>query len=301
LNFEPKRGWESYVAASFIPSRIRNMLKAGIDYQIFFCLEDFKDNKQGVNQNVGLFWFEPQYAKYTGGPKSMFNVIRMLNMLGNEMFQASLLDNKFVGIIATKTKTGFALLLFYYINPEIAKDYLSRNITELHPKLAKSLANLINSNEWDKLLSKETSLKSLRLNKKIKAKIQEAIALNEKAKSLINQPRNINLYLTKFQENYTYKKYIVDKSCRLDCAFKPCEEKEIEEVATYQETLALEPYSVVLIVLDKKSSVPEELEKDKEEVPPVESEEKEIKQLEEKQIEEVIEVINESKEKGVEQ
>ena len=143
----------------------------------------------------------------------------------------------------------------------------------MHPKLARILANLINSYEWKKLLNKETSLKSLRLNKRIKAKIQEAITLNEKAKSLVSRPKNINLNLSKLKGEYTYKKYIVDKSCRLDCAFKPYEEKEINGIVTYQETLALEPYSVVLIILDKKPAISEEVDKDEEETVPIESKE----------------------------
>ena len=256
LNFELKRGWESYVAASFIPSRLRNMLKSGIDHQLFFCLEDFKDNKQGVNRNVGLFWFEPKSIQYTGGPKSMFNVIRMLNMLGSEMFLASRLDNEFVGIIATKSKTGLALFLFNYIDPEIAKSYLSRSLANLHPKLARILVNLINSNKWEKIKNSEISLRTLRLNRRIKSMIQEAVNLNERAASFIQQPQNININLANLEGDYVYKKYIVDKSCRLDCAFVPQEEKEIRNVTVYKETLILEAYSVVLILIDKKSPAP---------------------------------------------
>ena len=255
LNFDPRRGWESYVAASFIPSRIRNMLKFGIDYQIFFCLEDFKNNKQGVNQNVGLFWLESEYAKYTGGPKTIFNVIRMLNMLGNEMFLASRLDNEFVGIIATKTKTGLALLLFNYVDPEIIRNYLSRNLANLHPKLARILVTLVNSNDWERILNKEIPLKELRLDRRIKAKIREAIALNETVKPLVNQPQNINLNLINLKDDYVYKKYIVDKSCCLDCAFAPSEQKEIRNITSYKETLILETYSVVLILMDKVNNV----------------------------------------------
>ena len=256
LNFELKRGWESYVAASSIPSRIRNMLKSGIDYQLFFCLEDFKNNKQGVNRNVGLFWFEPKSIKYTGGPKSMFNVIRMLNMLGSEMFLASRLDDEFVGIIATKSKTELALFLFNYIDPEITRSYLSRNLANLHPKLARILVNLINSNKWKEIKNSEISLKTLRLNRRIKSKIKEAISLNERAASLIRHPQSINISLTNLKEDYIYKKYIVDKTCRLDCAFVPREEKEIRNVTAYKETLILEAYSVVLIVMEKKPPVP---------------------------------------------
>ena len=183
----------------------------------------------------------------------MFNVIRMLNMLGSEMFIASRLDNEFVGIIATKTKTGLALLLFNYIDPEIARDYLSRYLVGLHPKLARSLVKLINSNKWQEILNKEVPLGTLRLNKKVEAKIKEAITLNESAVSLSQEPQNINLNLTKLEDSYIYKKYIVDKSCCLDCAFSPREEKELKDVTNYKETLILQPYSVVLITMDRES------------------------------------------------
>jgi beta-xylosidase len=271
INFEPRRGWESYIASSFIPSRIRNMLKSGIDYQIFFSLEDFKNNKQGINRNVGLFWFEPQHTQYAGGPKSMFNVIRMLNMLGNEMYLASRLDREFVGIIATKTKSGIAILLFNYIDPEIASNYLSRHLAELHPKLIRNLVNLINSDKWEKILNKEIPLKSLRINRRLKTKIKEAVALNEVARSKASRPQNINLDLTNLEGDYIYKKYVVDKTCRLDCAFSPKEEKEIEDTAVYNEILALEPYSVVLITMEEKTPILEVAEEINQ-VSPVDSE-----------------------------
>jgi len=104
-------------------------------------------------------------------------------------------------------------------------------------------------------LNKEISLKTLRLNKRIKVKIEEAIALNEMAASLLHEPQNINLNFVNLNDDYTYKKYVVDNTCRLDCPFEPREEKEIKGTA-YKETLILEPYSVVLIVMDRRLSVP---------------------------------------------
>jgi len=128
-------------------------------------------------------------------------------------------------------------------------------LSELHPKLARALVNIIYSDKWQSLLKKEIELKSLRLHKRIKARIEEAIILNERVVPLINRPKNINMNLTNLKDNYTYKKYIVDKSCCLDCAFTPCEEKKISGVTTYKETLALDPYSVVLITIDRESRV----------------------------------------------
>jgi hypothetical protein len=141
--------------------------------------------------------------------------------------------------------------LFNYIDPEITRNYLSRNLGGLHPRLARILARLIDSNQWEGILNKEVPLKKLRVNRSIKAKLREAIALNERMALLTNKPQNINLNLTNLKGDYIYKKYIVDKTCCLDCAFVPREEKEIKAVTSYKETLALEPYSVVLIVIDE--------------------------------------------------
>ena len=81
--------------------------------------------------------------------------------------------------------------------------------------------------------------------------------------------------------DYAYKKYIIDESCRLDCAFQPREEKELREVSSYQETLAVQPYSVIFIKMDKahfpvpiiKEEVPEAVVEDVEQVPEQVSEE----------------------------
>lgn len=255
LNFEPKRGWASHVSASFIPNRLRNMLRAGIDYQIFFCLEDFKKNAAGVNQNVGLFWFEPEYEDYAGGPKSTFNVMRMLNMLGSELFFSSPPEDDFFGVFATKTSSGFALLFFNYIDPHIARSQLTRNITRLHPKQAKILANLVHSKEWENIINKEVSLDSLRLDKRVRSRLKEAIVLKEKAQFAASNSRSISLNLTNLEGDYIYRKYLVDDSCRLDCEFVPTEEKELKASGDYKEELVLKPYSVALLVLEKKQTI----------------------------------------------
>ena len=291
LNFEPKRGWESYVTASFLPSRIRNILKTDVDYQIFFCLEDFKNNKEGVDRNVGLFWFEPEYAQYTGGPKSTFNVMRMLNSLGNQMYQSSRLDNEFVGIIATETATGVTILIYYYIDPNLARNYLARQMAALHPKNVKQLVKLMDSDQWQKVLNKKIPLESLKLHRQIQATIQEVIALHDKFNLLTKKPQTINLKLINMEGDYAYKKYIIDESCRLDCAFQSREEKELREVSSYQETLAVQPYSVIFIKMDKahfpvpkvEEEIPEAVTETKQ-IPEQVSEEAEEQQVSEETI-----------------
>ena len=85
-NILPERQEKSYIAASYIPSRIKKMYEAGINYQLYFCLEDFQNNKEGVVRNVGVFGFDSEASEYKGAPKSIYNVFRMLSSLGNSAF-----------------------------------------------------------------------------------------------------------------------------------------------------------------------------------------------------------------------
>ncbi|MDD5506432.1 MAG: hypothetical protein PHR73_06730, partial [Candidatus Omnitrophica bacterium] len=50
-NISPKRGKDAFITASYIPARIKNMQEAGVNYQTYFCLEDFAGNKEKVTRN----------------------------------------------------------------------------------------------------------------------------------------------------------------------------------------------------------------------------------------------------------
>ncbi|MFH0935850.1 MAG: cellulase family glycosylhydrolase [Candidatus Omnitrophota bacterium] len=251
-NVLPERKEKSFVAASYIPARIKNMYEAGIDYQVYFCLEDFKNNKEGVVRNVGIFSFDSEYSGYRGSPKAAYNSFRMLGELGQEMFLTKFEDD-FCGVIATRRKEGMAIIIYNYIDPEIVNSYLSRNIATLKKAERRILLNLIKRGTIEEITSGETELANVRVTKKIKALLRRAKELNEKAARFSLSARRINLNINNLKKgDYTYQRFAVDSSCSTDCKFVPLEEKEISAAGIYQEALELSPYSVQMIILEKK-------------------------------------------------
>ncbi len=257
-NVLPERKEKSYISASYIPSRIKNMDEAGIDYQLYFCLEDFQNNKEGVVRNVGIFGFDSEASEYKGAPKSIYNVFRMLSNLGNNMFTASLKPNdEFAGVIATKTQDRIAILVYNYIDPEIVRSYLSRNISTLSGAERKALLNLITSDKLEKIMLRQLDISKMRLSKKLKALLKKAQELNDRAEKFKSTARNVNMSIKNIKGNYLYQRYVVDSSCSTNCAFTPLEEKNLNLSEPYKETLALNPYSVDMIILSKKPAEPE--------------------------------------------
>jgi hypothetical protein len=261
-NILAERKEKAYISASYIPSRIKNMYEAGIDYQLFFSLEDFQDNKEGVVRNVGIFWLEQYPSGYKGGPKSLFNVFQMLNALGkNLLLPQTKLNDEFVGVIVTKKEDDYAVLIYNYIDPDIARNYLSRNIALLNDGERKSLLAIIKSDRLARIMRKELDISSLRLTNKVKNFLKKAQEANDYAEKFKSAPRNLNFTIKNLKDDYFYQIYSVDESCNVSCDFAPIAEKEIAATDVYQEKIVLKPYSVNLIVLKKK---PKELEKPKE-------------------------------------
>ena len=252
-NILPERKEKSYISASYIPSRIKQMYEAGINYQLYFCLEDFQDNKEGIVRNVGIFGFDSEAFEYKGAPKSVYNVFRMLSNLGNNMFSAPLKPNdEFVDVIATKTQDRIALLIYNYTDPEIARNYLSRNIASLNGAERKVLLNIITSGRLEKILSHSIEISKIRASKRLKTLLTRAKELNDRAEKFKSGTRNINMSIKNIKGNYSYQKYKIDSSCSINCAFDVLEEKELNLSDAYQETLTLNPYSVNMIILSKK-------------------------------------------------
>jgi len=225
-NLSPSRGERSFISASYILNRIKNMYEAGIDYQLYFCLEDFQNNKEGIVRNVGVFGFDSEAAEYKGAPKSVYNVFRMLSNLGNNKFSASLRpNNEFVDVIATKTQDRIAILVYNYIDPEIVRSYLSRNIATLSGAERKTLLNLITSDKLEKIMLRQLDISKMRLSKKLKTLLTRAQELSDIAEKFKSDTRNINMGIKNIKGNYLYQKYKIDSSCSINCAFKPVEER----------------------------------------------------------------------------
>ena len=256
-NVLPERYERSHICASYIPARLKNMHEAGIDYQIFYSLEDFQNNKEGVVRNVGLFWFDPKEPDYKGGPKPIYNAFRMFANLGKEMFTLPKFDDEFVHFIATKTEDGLAILIDNYIDPEIVRNYLSRNIASLNDKERKVFLKLMRSDKFAKIISRKLNLSKVRVSKKTKSLLKKAQELNEQAIKFMDANRNLRLGIKNLKDNYLYQRYTIDSACSQSCEFIPAEEKEVVVSDLYQETLTLKPYSLNLIILKKKLPQPE--------------------------------------------
>lgn len=252
-NISSERYERSFICASYILSRIKNMYEAGIDYQTYFCLEDFKNNKEGIIRNTGAFTFDSGASVGKSAPKAVYNVFRMLGNLGSEMFAGPKLNNDFVGVLATKKKDDeVAILIYNYIDPEIVRSYLSDNIASLNKAERKKLANIIKSDKLDKILQQKLNVSRLGLTNRVKAVLKKAQEFYSQSIKFQLNPRSINIGIKDLKGAYLYQRYVVDSGCSLNCAFSPAEEKEIPPGELYKETLTLNPYSVNFIILKKK-------------------------------------------------
>ncbi|MDI6758209.1 MAG: hypothetical protein QMD94_00820 [Candidatus Omnitrophota bacterium] len=259
-NILSARKEKSYICASFIPARIKNMSESGIDNQIYFCLQDFQNAKEDIVRNVGIFYSESNASpvkKDFSNPlnknsaKAAYNIFKMLANLGNEMFTVKL-DDQFIGTLATKEKDTLTLIFYNYIDPDTATSYLSRNVTGINNTERKTLLDIVNSDSLRKLLSGQIKSNSLRITDKVRNMLDKALELSRKAELYSLNTRNIKLNIKNLAGDYLYQRYTVDSSCSLNCEFLPDEEKEITGDNLYQEVLSLKPYSVRMIVLKKK-------------------------------------------------
>jgi hypothetical protein len=252
INMLPERQEKSNICASYIISRLKNMFKAGLDYQVYFSLEDFQNNKEQISRNVGVFWFEKE-STHKRGTKSTYNVFRMISALGKDMFISSLNSaDEFVDCLATKDKDDMALLVYNYCDPAIATNYVSRNIGSLNNAERKILLNIIKSGRLQKVIQRKLDMKTIRLTNRLRGILKKAQELNEQAAKFSDTERVLKLTIKNLKEDYVYQRYTVDSSCTLNCDFAPVEEKEIKVADTYQDTLTLKPYSVNLLIFKKK-------------------------------------------------
>jgi len=254
-NISAERRDKSFISASYIPLRLKNLYEAGINYQLYFCLQDFYNPEKEALRNVGIFCFDPEAAEYKDGQKASYNVFKMLTLLGNKLLPVELkTKDDFTGIIATKAEEGTVLLIYNYIDPKIAMNYLSRSISGLNDAERKILLGLIKADKIEKFIRKEIGLKELRLhNNKLEVLLNKAQGLAVKAADFKGISRNVKLEIKNLEDNYLYQRYAISPSCGMNCDFVPAEEKEVSiSQGVYEEVLQLEPYSVQLIILKEK-------------------------------------------------
>lgn len=242
------RGEKANIAGSFIPCRLKNMAEAGVAYQLFFCLEDFRANKEGVVRNVGIFSWDGSKTE----PKALYNVFKMLSLLGGRMFVVSGNNDEFAGLIASGQDDTITLLIYNYIDPGLAQNYLSRNIASLSDNERRFLLGLVKSDELGKIMSGKTEINGLRATNRMKSLLKKAQELNDAGERYKQSERYVKLNIVNLKGSYSLRRYIVDEKCGSNCGFVPAEEKEISGIESYCEILAMAPYSAQLIVLEKK-------------------------------------------------
>jgi len=275
-NLIPERKEKAYISASYIPARLKNMYESGLDNQLYFCLEDFQGNPEGVTRNTGVFYFS---FKHSEGQKVSYNVFKMLKLLEKNMFSVRLND-EFAGVIATKSDEKIVMLAFNYIDPEIAQSLVAQNIAGFSASESKFLLSLIRSDQLYKIVSQHEEVGTLPTTNKVKNLLKSAKEVYDKAEQFKSSKRVLKLNLKNIKGNYSYSLFTVDSSCSLNCEFKPVIEKEITVQDSYQEELSLTPYSVNLIVLKKKPEAPK-VEPSKTEIPKAEAPKVEAPKLEE--------------------
>ncbi|MEI6631068.1 MAG: hypothetical protein WCL25_00430 [bacterium] len=251
-NFLPARHEKSNIAASYALSRMKNMYEAGLDYQIYFCMEDFQGNKEGVIRNLGVFWFDAKSSKPKGWPKPTYNLFKTMAGLGNDFFPSAKINDEFMGVVASRSGDSYTMLFYNYIDPALANNYLSRNIASLNTAERRSILSLVHSDRLESILRRDIDPSKLKLSGRLKTLLKKACELNDKGIKFSATMRNLSFTLKNLKVDYLYQRYAIDASGGLSAEFVPLEQKEVAAGASYTETLAFSPYSVQIIVLKPK-------------------------------------------------
>ena len=249
-NILAERSENSYIAASYIPVRIKNMYDAGINNQVYFSLQDFDNKRETIVRNVGVFNFDAAHPDNKVEPKPVYNVFRMLRSLGKDMF-TSQLDDEFSKAFATRSGDTITAFIYNYIDPQAARNYLSRNIVNLSSSERKVLVNIIKTDKLHQIMDGSIDPSTLHLTNRIKIMLDAARQLNDRAKKQAGVGRNLKINIKNLKDSYTYQLYSVDSNCKKSCLFAAREEKEIAP-GDYQGTFLINPYSVNMIVLKVK-------------------------------------------------
>jgi len=254
LNWSEERSEKSYLTASFIPHRLKSMWEAGINYQVYFCLEDFQNNREGLNINRGIFSYSIDTA-YSSNAKSIYNLFLFLSSLGNKFYGCFSLD-EFLQVLATRKNGDIIILVSNYIDSHLGRNYIFRHISLLNERDRKILIRLFRSLDLEKLINGSLDLKNFSLSERFKSLLNKAKQLQNKVMLFKDKKRYLKLNLTNLKGTYLYQRYSISKLCVWDCNFLPAEEKIISCTEGYQEDLEINPYSVELIILKKEETTP---------------------------------------------
>jgi hypothetical protein len=250
-NVIEERQSKSNVCASYLVSRLKKMYESGLDYQMFFSLEDFQENKDGVVRNVGVFWYDQSRFAYSGGSKNVYTAFRMLGSLKNNLLIQQKDGDEFSGIIATRSGSEAAVIIYNYADPEIFRSFISRNIAAIKDADRAAVLSIVQSDQAAGIINGTVEIDKLRLSGRAKNLLKKAQELAAAGEWFKNSGRQIRLTVKNLSAAYSLRRYSVDDTCLRDCPFLPVEEKEVAPAAdgTSQEVVTLKPYTVTLILL----------------------------------------------------
>jgi len=256
LNLPQERSERGNIAASYIPARLKGMQSCGVDGQIYYCMEDFHSNKKHVTRNIGAFWFD---SRGKGGPKAAYSVFRMLQSLGDNFYQLSppSAGKGDVGMLAGRDGQRVNVLVYNYVNPEAARDMLSRSVGSLNAAERKILLRMIKDGTYGRLLSRQTDAQSLwGVTKRLRSLLADAVARNDEIEKKKSSVQPLRITLKNIKGDYLTRKYVVDFSCVKDCVFSPAQERTVSCSGTLEETAELPAYSVMLFSFEPKPAEP---------------------------------------------
>ncbi len=260
-NRSPQRGERAYVCASYIPARLRHMYEAGVDRQVFYCLEDFRDNREGVDRNVGAFWFTQNAFQSESGPKvAVLNVLRMLAVLGARMYVPSVkFSDECVGVIATRSNDQIVVIVYNYIDPEMARNFVSRSLAGLNEAERRQVVSLFKKDQWGDLLGRRIDPESLAASGRVKTLLRRAVELYQFKQDRVSREQTLSLVLKNMKGDFVLQRYQVDDTCADSCQFLPDELAQLTGGAGgCSLQLRLKPYSVQMLVISKKPKTTEE-------------------------------------------
>ncbi len=256
-NLLPEREEKAFITASYIPCRLRNMYESGIDYQFYYCLEDFQSNPENITRNVGIFGFDAERAPYKATPKSIYGTFVMLSRLGDRFYVSPKIKDDYVSVIATSEKDSVIILISNYINPRTGLDYVSRNLASFNDSERVIILNLIKTGKFEKAMRHEIEIVSLRLNKRVNNLLKQIQQLSDKAEKFRNFPRVVKLSIKNLKDQeYRYQRFMIDASFTADNALAPLEEKNLTASTLSTMSIEAKPYSTQLIVISKKPEEP---------------------------------------------
>jgi hypothetical protein len=186
-------------------------------------------------------------------------------------------SDEFVGVIPTKGTDRIAVLIYNYIDPDIFKNYLSRNIALLKEGERRALLGIIKSDKLDKILRRQLDAGTLPVSNRVKTMLKKAQELNDSAARFSAAGRNIKIVLKNVKEDYVAERYTVDSACNSNCDLPAVELEQVASAGSTSISLVLNPYSVNLVVLTKRQKEalrPQEIDKALEEA----AKQKEIQQ-----------------------